>query len=356
MPNNRIYYAIQQLGFAPLGSTTFTEAHGVQSCGVSTTFPLDKVNELGQLATYEIIEGIPDIEVTLEKVLDGYCPTYLLATENATAATLAGRSAVKTIVGFSIFADTSDSATGTPIAQITMSGMAVSSVGYNVAVGQSATESLTLVGNDKVWRHSGFTFNGAFTTNADEPLAIAGSGGVSRQEDVIFAATGIGRDSNGQCTDIHATILPRNVPGISSSGTNDKSGDDYKCHIQSINVSADFGREAIFELGRKAPYFRYITFPVDVTCDIELISISGDWVNAQETTSQSPQTINLALREGTRINLGTKNKLASVSYNGGDTGGGNVTMTFSYQNQSTLTVQHWNDETSALRTPQVIQT
>ena len=52
---NRIFYAGQQLGFAQIGSNTFTAAHGVQSVGLNTTFNLEEVFELGQISLYENI-------------------------------------------------------------------------------------------------------------------------------------------------------------------------------------------------------------------------------------------------------------------------------------------------------------
>jgi len=73
--NNRIFFAIQALGFAPDGVVSssgdpsgFVTAHGVQSVGITTTFNLEQVFELGQLELYENIEGIPDIELTAQKV------------------------------------------------------------------------------------------------------------------------------------------------------------------------------------------------------------------------------------------------------------------------------------------------
>jgi hypothetical protein len=44
--------------------------------------------------------------------------------------------------------------------------------------------------------------------------------------------------------------------------------------------------------------------------------------------------------EGTRIYLGTKNKLTSVNYTGGDTGGGNVSVTYSYTTFNDFVVAH----------------
>ena len=60
---NRIYFANQQVSFKRDGATGYTTAHGVQSVAVTTTFNLEQAFELGQLAIYENIEGVPDIEV-----------------------------------------------------------------------------------------------------------------------------------------------------------------------------------------------------------------------------------------------------------------------------------------------------
>ena len=67
--NNRIYYAIQQvkLGFGDNKQVV----HGLQSAGITTNFNLEQVFEMGQLAIYQNVENIPEIEVTLNKVLDG---------------------------------------------------------------------------------------------------------------------------------------------------------------------------------------------------------------------------------------------------------------------------------------------
>ena len=76
--NNRVYYAIQQVGIAAgsRGNNNFTPVHGVQSVGITTTFNLEQVFELGQISIYENVEGTPDVEVTMSKVLDGYIPLY----------------------------------------------------------------------------------------------------------------------------------------------------------------------------------------------------------------------------------------------------------------------------------------
>ena len=123
-----------------------------------------------------------------------------------------------------------------------------------------------------------------------------------------------------------------------------------------MRVSADLGREEINELGRRAPYHRFATFPVEVTCEIEVTTISGTMVSATEngilTTGAGScidagnlgnRTIRLVTCEGTRIYLGRKNKLASVNYGGGDAGGGNVAVSYTYTNFNEFTVVHSGD-------------
>ena len=101
-------------------------------------------------------------------------------------------------------------------------------------------------------------------------------------------------------------------------------------HINSISVSADFGRESIMELGAFGPYHRYAGFPIEVTSEFEVTAVSGDLVNVSGTAENlNARTVIIKDDAGTIINLGTQNKLSSVSYSGGDTGGGNATCTYS---------------------------
>ena len=122
-----------------------------------------------------------------------------------------------------------------------------------------------------------------------------------------------------------------------------EAGISDNAHIQSITVSTDFGQENIQELGRFGPYHRFATFPVEVTCDFEVIATSGDLINVSGTAPNlANHDIVIKDTAGTVINLGDsgagKNKLTSVSYSGGDTGGGNATVSYSFSNFNVLTV------------------
>jgi len=340
--NNRIFYAVQQAGLSVCGANSFTSLHGLSSIGINTKFNLQHFFEIGQVSVYETSENIPDVEATIEKQLDGYCPVYLQATKGAASASLVGRSAVKTTLGLSIYSDVQDSASGTPLAQCTMSGMYIQSIGYNFNVQGASTESITLVGNNKLWTN---TFTATAFNNDDVPYATYGSGGVQQREDVLFGAT--------DTTDITASLMPQDIPGITSSGTNEQTNGVYGAHIQSMKVSTNLGREALYELGRRGVYYRYAQFPVQVKTDIEIISTQGDNVQALEdaTSNLTDRRIYIKLRDGLRVNLGTKNKLESVSYGGAQAqaNGSNATVTFSYVNFNDMTVTHPQDATTLLR-------
>lgn len=376
MANNRIFYAIHQVGIKEDGDTGAFVAgdtiHGVQSVGMSTNFSLEQVFELGQLAIYENIENIPDVQVDLTKVLDGYPLIWHQATKGATTTTptLAGRSATKCIFGMSIFEDTSEAAEGAAGTTVQCSGMYPSSLTYTFTRDGNFTEAVTLVGNDKVWANTpdyGETlnpnlptpvFSGQFSSTSDD--SPIGLGGVNRKEDLIWASTSTTLDVNGMVADADCTILPPEVFGITASGTNELTAGVYGAHVNSITVSCDLGREQINELGRRGPYIRYVRFPLEVTCEIEVTAVSGDMVSATEdgiyTTGAGcgsdlgnlkDRTIRIAACDSTRIYLGAKNKLASTNYGGGDAQGENVNITYSYSTFNDCTILHSGDPASS---------
>ena len=334
MANKRIFYAVERAGFSKCGENSFTSVHGLQSVGVNTRFKLEQVFEISQLAIYQNIEDLPDIEVTMEKVLDGYPLIYHLATNGATSASLSGRSNIKATVGLAIYSDSQDSASGAAIAECNMSGVYVSALNYNFPVQGNFSESVTLVGNNKVW-NSSLTFTDSWP-NTDVPFAAEG---VNRRQHMLFGATSPAVPTK--------SLLPTDIPGITASGTNEKTADVFGAHVQSIKVSCNLGRDQLLELGRRGPYHRYLQFPAEVRTDIEVLSTEGDKVTALEDdeTNLSDQKIYLMVQEGTKIDLGTKNKLNQVTYGGANAGanGGNATCTYSYTTFNDLIVTHPED-------------
>jgi hypothetical protein len=353
--NNRIFYACQMVGFRKaFEDGTPTVAKGVQSVGITTNFNLEQAFELGQIQIYENIEGLPDVEVTMEKVLDGYALLFHLASSAAGSNGLVGRSKARADVHLGVYSDEKDAVTDNvataPDVEVYCSGMFMGSVSYTIPVDGNATESVTLVGNNKEWRTGGtrkLTHAGTgFGTDTPKALTDA-SGGIQRRENVLLSRS----------------IIPRGVYGVEQSTTtgNALNGGTFPAvHMQNISLSTDFSREDILELGRRTPYFRAPGFPIEVTCDIEAIAVSGDFISAFEEgdpalysgTASGDNTaeeyIVIALQDGTAFDLGIKNRLSSVSYGGGDAAGGNVSITYSYTNFNDFDVCHTQDPGLAL--------
>ena len=337
MSNNRIYYPHVAVGIAPQGSSSFTVIHGLQEFGMTANFNLEQVQEIGQFEIYEDVEGLPEVEFNLDKVLDGYPLIYHLATQGAATDSLAGRANRRCTLACSVFDDDQDSASGTPLKELQSSGLYADSLRYTIPSEGNCTESVTLKGNHAQWVSSGFTFTGTLFDNSDEPLALtSGLGGVQRRENVVFAGA----------TLADVTLLPNGlngIPGISASGTNDKTAGVYGAHISNITISADLNREDIVELGTKNPYFRAPQGNTDVTCEISVVSILGPNVSFNETGIASglntfSKKIQVVLEDGTTLDLGSKNRMTSCQMGNLSSNGGNVTDSYSYRNRNSLTI------------------
>jgi hypothetical protein len=341
--NNRIYYASQavllqgQNSDGTSVSTGWSAPQGLQSVGMTTNFNLEQVFQLGQLELYDNLENVPEIEVTLNKVIDGTPPLYLMCMAgtgtNGSVAGANGKDMAEIVnnrVNFrlGIYSDSVTAATGNATHFVECSGMYLSRFSYTLPVEGNATEEITLVGNNKVWstgQLSAFTMN-EFSPTGTNPTKYSKAPSVVKRYNVNIAGS----------------TLPTGVAGIPVPSGRSVN----RPYVQNITISSDLGREAIYELGRMAPYFRYVNFPVEVTSEFSVTASDGDYVNAddfaaktgcgQTYTNLLDKTIIIDLcGSGTndflRLDLGGKNKLTSVNYSGGDTGGGNATISYSFQ-------------------------
>ena len=370
--NKRIFYACQGVAIANQGTAvtdfgTANMVHGVQSIATTTTFNPEQAFELGQVEIYENVEGTPDVEVTMTKVIDGYPLIYHMASTGVEGdapanSGLVNRSKQQCDLALGIFdegaTNIAGASTGSSEVEVYCSGLFISSVGYTFPVDGFAEESVTLVGNNKQWLSTGDTkriSNAAAEPfdGTDQPLAVgvlgAPSGGIQRREDVLME----------HC------IFPRSIKGVTGSGVGNAQvpvsdgqaagASGNAIHVQNISINTDFGREDILELGKKTPYYRPATFPIEVTCEIEAITSSGDFVFAYEEgdpalhdtlssgDNTSEENIFIRVRGGHAWDLGSRNRLTSVSYGGGDATGGNVSTSYSYTNFNDLDVQYSGD-------------
>lgn len=329
MANNRVFYACQSVGLGPKEGGLATVQHGVQSVGLNSSFSFEQVFELGQIEIYENIEGVPEVEATIERVLDGKDTLYeQFGTQDAANP---GQSLLNVGDGqkslrLSVFEDNKDSNTGSVQAGVECTGMYIGNYSISINLDGPSTESCSLVGNDKNW-----ATHAAGSVGADDEPTVA----VMKRQSL-----------NTSTAPSAYTSLPNGVE-----------------KVQSISVSVDFGREDLNELGSKYPYFRAATYPTEVTCEISYLfdqthgdvsndpNIVGDGGTDAEKLKDvtEDKTIRIQLDEinptnGTataayKIDLGDKNRLTGVSLSGGDAGGGNSTVTYSYSTYNELYVE-----------------
>lgn len=355
MANNRVYYACQAVSIAgPSGAlhaqitnAPFTPIHGLQSVGINTNFNLEPIYQMGQLDLYDNFEDIPDVEVSLSKVLDGLPTIYSLSMGTGTLSSVAEN---RCSVRLTIHSDTGGTANAPAIAACDITPAYLSSVSYSFPSDGNFTEDVTIVGNNKIWRANPGSLTDVDTgVQAPAPKV---AGGHAPRFDNPNAGAGIIRR---QMFDQGRTILPNKgetLGGtVTAQTTSISGGIPQQNPIQSVSISMDLGREEIYSLGSRLPYTRFVNFPVEVTCDIETIAVTGDMVGASEveTSCSNPKAlldkqIKIVLCDGSLYDLGLKNKLQSVSYEGGDTGGGNATATFSYLTYSHFTHKPANDD------------
>ena len=408
--NKRIFYASQSIHLQPVstglngnhrtsnqyfrygdegnGSTAVNNnpgkwiyPRGLQSAGISTTFNTSPVSQLGTLQLYSQTETVPQVEVTLNKVLDGTAPLYNLCTASidkddhdilyACNKDLTEITDNMVNVRLAVFSDTTTLATGSTESHTYCSNMYLSRVTYSFPVEGAATEAVTLLGSNKVWAtgaHIPAQPDNPSTTGVNDQNTPQGLGAsyVVRRQHIALQATGLGdtypgRGANGKIvlSSISgsvlekSSILPTGFGGIPIN-VGEEVGFFKVPIIQNITISADLGRENINELGYFGPYFKYTTFPIEVTSEFQVVSTYGDLINANDFndvvgctgssySNLSPQEIVIKIcgttpSDALYIDLGKKNKLTSVNYTGGDTGGGNATTTYSFQTFNKLNV------------------
>lgn len=321
--NKRIFYATQGVKLVPVDKDGVADSAlipgGIQSIGVNTNYNLERVFQLGQLELYDTIENNPEVQVTLNKVFDGTKPLFLMTMGGESAATSGS------IVEFQnnrvnlelyVHQDTNQGTSGVDaVSVLKCTGLYASSFTYTFPTDGNLTEEVTLVGNTKTWEAGGGGDDAVFTENVN--------------------SKGLGRRWK---FNVDQCLFPVGDGGIPSGSP-----------LSNVTVSFDLGREAIYTLGQYVPYLRFVNFPLEITTEITSIAQDGDYLNIDESTygctTSSPATLDKPIKfvicgsgigDALTIDLGDKNKLQSVNYTGGDTGGGNVQVSYSFTTNNTF--------------------
>ena len=346
MANKRVYYACRGFEVANVNKAGTIDSyfipHGIQSVGITTNFNIEKIFQLGQLATYDQIANNPQVELAVNKVIDGTRPLLLsLMADDQTmdSGSLVTMQDNRVNVKMGIYPDTDILTSGSvPVSTLSCTGMYLNNISFTFPTEGNFTEEGTLVGINKTWT------DGTDTKTVND--------GYGNNTTIHGAAQGFTQETTAPSVSRRyklnrtASIFPTGDGGMRPV---DGSG---LPPLTSIKVSCDFGREAVYSLGSYEPYMRYIKFPVDVTTEIETIAIDGDHIDMGPSqfscVSQSGAFLkNFPIRlaicgsgtsDGFYVDLGTHNKIQSINYAGGDTGGGNMTVTYSFANSSQLDI------------------
>jgi hypothetical protein len=347
--NNRVYYASQAIQLRPVsasgtGFDYWYHPLAVQSVGMQTKFATEQTFQLGTVEIYDNVENIPEVEVTINKIIDSTAPLYLMCMGGsggipaADSQTLVSLSNNRVHFRLGIYGDDKQHITGGAGSSVLCSGMYLSSFNYTFPVDGNATEEVTLVGNNKFWNTGNIP--GVQSANFSAGNIFAPDtriGGINPS-----ATSGVVRR---QYLNVFGSTLPTGSGGIRTP-----NGQATLPHIQNITISANLGRESINQLGKFGPYCRYATFPIEVTSEFGIIAQDGDGMDVDDFKNDvfcgtlkknlTNKTIILAVCDNDptnanntmTFNLGAKNTLTSVNYTGGDTGGGNATISYSFRN------------------------
>jgi len=303
--SNRIFYASQ--GVAVGGSGGTTTVQGAQSVTMNTNYNLEQVFQLGRLEVYDNVVGDPSVEVGITKVLDGSPLIYTLACGSGSIQQTAN---VESAVTFAVGADTVENIgdnASSAVTSISCSPIYVQSLTYTFPVDGDFTEEVNFVGINKT---------------VGSGTVASPSGGSDTTQTVL-------RRQNFKIAGLPAAVASGNV--------------------QSVTISADLGRESIYKLGQFKEFHRYVNFPLEISLEVEVLATELDEfeINVDNLgcsgLNLDKESVTIELCSPTdggtvySFDLGDKVSLTSVAFNGGDTGGGNATLTYSYIAYNTFT-------------------
>jgi hypothetical protein len=284
MAANRVYYACSEV------ELNSSRVSGAQSVGITTSLDIEQVFQLGQLAIYDNIEGVPTIEITIEKAMNGSTLLSLLGT-GADSTEQLNACLGDYNAKFRVYDDSKTSISGTAAIGINLSSMYLTSYSVNLGVDGFGTESITLAGDQAFWGSSGAVTNS---------LAASQTADVKNRVSVTHCNLGLSQ-------------------------------------LQSFSMSATVGREQLLQLGDKYPYFQSATFPIETTSELTYL-VDYDAMGGLSTKDKNGANKNddMTSNETCRVTAGatyctgTKNRQTGSSFSGGGTDGGNMTRTDTY--------------------------
>ena len=355
MASNRVFYAVQRAVLCratSAGANDVTTAAGypgvfsslIQSVGISTSLDYEQLFELGRLQIFNNIEGIPSVEITVERALavnDSAITDIDACYAEGTLWNLAGGSV--TAAGgkrFNLMMEISADDVLSRENFVTCTGLYMNNYSLNFNLEGASTESATFVGNHIDWDGTS-----AELTTAGVDISVFEAFGTKHKIAPFSGDSDVtGADDANQGG---AAIITRqhftSAVGISLS------------RLQSATFSVSMDREDLLQLGGKTPFFKAANFPVETTLEVEYLATKDSngvdlnqakldlGCDVGEATSSTT-----AIKVGDRtFNFGSMN-WTGTNYSGGDAGGGNATIAYNYQGYNFHTQGTNTDYTTAV--------
>ena len=368
---------------------------GVQSVGVSSDNPSSSLMDVGRFQRKYHFYAEQSFEITIERVIDksanffynvstsdyvgsnaGYKACHILNSENI-GCQGDEDSGGKSIRNFDITilygpdqfdrlgsenytTPTSSNPDKNVVFQVTYRNCLITSINYSMSVGEPIKETITLITKAATYNES--TATSAYTLPSAEEAA---SGDILKYYNLDMLLSSTFQNSS---------VLPEEVIRMfqaeDSSGDTDTEGNPPKeiLGLNSISIDTVIDYSEVADIGRWTDptdqglqnIWKFVVLPVQVTASFtgglrqplprrdtpasylpntDTTFSKADGVESSKDYQEVDREIKLVAEKTVDNNpmyyvwdLGKKNYLTNFSYSGGDTGGGNLEGTISYQN------------------------
>lgn len=293
MGNNRIFYSCLGVALAAPNSFPSDILEGVQSVGVSSSKSIEYFLPAKSTTSSGFYTTVPDISFNYSQLLHSFSD-------------LSDLDGVNDYVDLYMFVGEDDTECLDPRKYILCRYLLLESIEYNLSV----NEFFTLTKNFK-----GFSrYICSTSSSIDVPRC-----GIPNPSDTDL----VGRRHN-------FNVSGSSLPSVLTTSN----------ALQSITIKSSINRKQINETGTKTPYGSSVNFPVETTISFELISQNldnyDDTFNNIACTGITDNVTDITIDICGRQDVITGSltiydaSLSSINYNGGDTSGGNQTITIEY--------------------------
>lgn len=292
MGNNRVYYGCMGVALAAPTSFPSSLLPGVQSVGISTSIPIERIGSIGS-STFTSYTTLPDVSFTF---------TETISTLNS----LINIPGLNDYIDLYMFIGQDDTECFSARKFIRCKYLLLTSVQYNMSI------------------------NGLFTCEKTYS-------GFSRFICPTSSGITVPTCSTGFPANTHMVGTRRNFNLDGSSLPSSVNTDNL---IQGVSLSYNINRNTITEPGTRTPYGSNVEFPVETRCSFDVLNRNFDsYTNSFAILPCTP--INATPEDLTISVCGKGNfvtgsisvsgsYVSNINYNGGDTGGGNQSITIEY--------------------------